>query len=402
MSPNESPYRVPTRSLWILVIVCLMAVLVACGGGGSVGIAGVGSGGTGASFSGPISGFGSIIVNGVRIDDSGASITLDDDQTGGSEVDLKLGMMVEVEGDRDASGATGKASRIWARSFVQGPVAAIDTAANRLTVLGVTVTVSSRTVFDGAGVTGLGALRANDTVEIHGIRDTSGGLKATRIERMPATSDVRLTGIVQSAGASAFTIKDVTVQYQPADLVNLPNGVSAGALVRVKGALSGNTIDAASVRQERLTPAVKDRQHVEVEGVVNSLSSTSSFEVNGMPVMVADGAKVEGSVALGERVEVKGQIENDILVASTVEANNDDAEQKEDAFELHGPIVSLDPAARTFTMRKGAVTVAWDGNTRFDKAFPGAGAGLATGLKVNVKGKMKGNVLVATKVEMDD
>jgi hypothetical protein len=53
-------------------------------------------------------------------------------------------------------------------------------------------------------------------------------------------------------------------------------------------------------------------------------------------------------------------------------------------------------------MRKGAVTVAWDGNTRFDKAFPGAGAGLATGLKVNVKGKMKGNVLVATKVEMDD
>jgi hypothetical protein len=143
-----------------------------------------------------------------------------------------------------------------------------------------------------------------------------------------------------------------------------------------------------------------NRQHVEVEGVVNSLSSTSSFEVNGMPVMVADGAKVEGLVALGERVAVKGQIENDILVASKVEAANDDAEQKEDAFELHGPIVSLDPAARTFTMRKGAVTVTWDGNTRFDKAFPGAG--LASDLKVNVKGKMKGNVLVATTVEMDD
>jgi hypothetical protein len=399
MNSNESPYRVPTRSLWILVIVCLTAILVACGGGAGS-IAGVGSGGTGASFSGPISGFGSIIVNGVRIDDSSANITLDDDKTGASDVDLKLGMMVEVEGDRDADGITGKAARIWARSFLQGPVSAIDTASNRLTVLGVTVAVTSRTVFDGAGVTGLGALQVNDTVEIHGIPDGSGGLKATRIERIPATSDVRLTGIVQGAGASTFTVNGFTVQYQPADLVNFPGGVSAGMLVRVKGALSGATVDAASVRQVRLTPAVKNRQHVEVEGIVTGFSSAGSFEVNGMPVTVANGAKVDGMVALGVRVEVKGETENDVLVASKVEAEDDEGEQKEDAFELHGPIVNLDSTAGAFTMRKGAVTVKWDGNTRFDQAFPGAG--LATGLKVKVKGKMKGNVLVATTVELDD
>jgi hypothetical protein len=389
--------------LWILVIICLTAALVACGGGGSGGgIAGVGSGGTGASFSGPISGFGSIIVNGVRLDDSGAAITLDDDRTGVSETDLKLGMMVDVEGDKDALGTTGKASRIWARSYLQGPISGIDISANQLTVLGVTVSVSSRTVFDGAGITGLGALQTSDTVEIHGMRDTSGRLKATRIERLSATGDVRVTGIVQTAAASTFTVNGFTVQYQQPDLVDLPNGVSPGMLVRIKGALSGAAIDATDVRQVRLTPAVKNRQQFDVEGFVTSLASGTSFEVNGMPVTVADGAKVEGRVAVGERVQVGGHVENDVLVARKVASENDDNEQKDDAFELHGPITSIDATAGTFTMRKGAVTVKWDNNTKFDKAFPRAGAGLSTSLKVNVKGKMKGNVLVATKVERDD
>src|SRR5690606_36947233 len=77
--------------------------LAACGGGGDGGgfaSTGVGSGGTGmfassVSVSGPIRGFGSIIVNGIRFDDSNASISLGDDNGGLRSADLRLGMMVE-------------------------------------------------------------------------------------------------------------------------------------------------------------------------------------------------------------------------------------------------------------------------------------------------------------------
>ena len=66
--------------------------MAACGGDDG----GVGSGGTGSFASGTITGFGSIIVNGVRYDDSEARVV---DAAGkvGSSRDLQLGMVVEVD-----------------------------------------------------------------------------------------------------------------------------------------------------------------------------------------------------------------------------------------------------------------------------------------------------------------
>ena len=80
----------------------LMALAAACGGGG-----GVDTGGTGATVSsysvGRISGFGSIVVNGVHFDESGASI-VDDDGAPHRRDELQLGMTVNV----DAGGLTPK------------------------------------------------------------------------------------------------------------------------------------------------------------------------------------------------------------------------------------------------------------------------------------------------------
>ncbi|MDH5540523.1 MAG: hypothetical protein OEY03_14070, partial [Rhizobacter sp.] len=60
-------------------------VLVACGGGGS---SAPPAGASASSFTaGPITGFGSVIVNGVRFDDSSASIS-DDDGNSRSRDDL--------------------------------------------------------------------------------------------------------------------------------------------------------------------------------------------------------------------------------------------------------------------------------------------------------------------------
>ena len=83
-----------------LVLVLLALVFFAgCGGGGGGGGASSPTATAQNSFStGAISGFGSVIVNGVHwSDDASVEITLDDDK--GIKDDLRVGMVVEIEGE---------------------------------------------------------------------------------------------------------------------------------------------------------------------------------------------------------------------------------------------------------------------------------------------------------------
>jgi hypothetical protein len=85
------------------------SMIAACGGGGgSEPVAGIDRGGV-TIAQGPISGFGSVILNGVRYSTSGATITVDDQP--GTESDLRVGQVVRVEGTVDAGGTTGTARR---------------------------------------------------------------------------------------------------------------------------------------------------------------------------------------------------------------------------------------------------------------------------------------------------
>ena len=65
--------------------------LVACGGGSSSN-----TNTTASTTSGPITSFGSIYVNGVEYETSGVDIYIEDEPA--SESDLRVGMMVKVEG----------------------------------------------------------------------------------------------------------------------------------------------------------------------------------------------------------------------------------------------------------------------------------------------------------------
>src|SRR6478609_9453528 len=92
--PSIDFQRTIRQSSWFPVLL-LVLLLAACGGG-------VDSGGTGApaessSASGPITGFGSVIVNGVHFDDSNAGIT-DGEGMARQRQDLKLGMTTVIKG----------------------------------------------------------------------------------------------------------------------------------------------------------------------------------------------------------------------------------------------------------------------------------------------------------------
>src|ERR1700716_4006625 len=81
-----------------LKLLCAAVVLTGCGGGGSTSSNGTSSASAGTFAAGPITGFGSVIVGGVRFDDSSATIT---DDEGNPQVsgDLRLGMIAEIESD---------------------------------------------------------------------------------------------------------------------------------------------------------------------------------------------------------------------------------------------------------------------------------------------------------------
>ena len=96
--------------------------------------------------SGTITGFGSIFVNGVEWQTSGATITVDDNP--GTESELKVGQVVTVRGTLNAAGTNGTADSVEFDNSVEGPIASIDLATGSFVVLGQTVLVSADTGFD--------------------------------------------------------------------------------------------------------------------------------------------------------------------------------------------------------------------------------------------------------------
>ena len=137
-------------SNWLrgLLAACAVALTVAaCGGGDGGTSARVGTGGTGAFSVGAITGFGSVIVNGLRFEDASARVSDEDGPR--SRSDLKLGMVVKVEGSVSTSASpTGTATSIVFDSELLGPV---KLGVNRaITVIGQKVALSSATVFDAS------------------------------------------------------------------------------------------------------------------------------------------------------------------------------------------------------------------------------------------------------------
>jgi hypothetical protein len=390
----------PVRQLsrW-LIVVGAAAIVIACGGGVST-TAGVGSGGTGAAVNGPATGFGSVIVNGIRFDDSTAAVTLDDGIPATSD-DLRLGMMLEIEGERDVGSAIGKADTIASSSFAQGPISLIDTSSGQLTVLGLVVTVTNSTVFEGASGLDDPALTAGAIVEVHGIPDEQGRLTATRIERkeIALADQLRLVGPVKDLNAQnkTFSLYGLTVRYRNAALTGLQNGISEGIVVRVKGSLlNASTIAANSVGARDFNSANKEGLHINLEGIITSFVFPSVFQVNGLNVNVVN-PSINVTPVLGARVEVEGTIVNGTLLATKVEQRGN-AQQTSNLIELHGPIVGLNTVAKNFRLRN--TMVRWDANSVFeDGLIPEQ---LANDLSVVVKGRISGNMVTIGTIKREN
>lgn len=358
------------------------ALVTACGGGGDAAAPTATTERATAYVAGPITGFGSVIVNGVRFDDSAASVTDDDDRARSRDM-LRLGMMVEVDGaDLDAAAASGRALRIRLGSEIVGPVDARTDSS--LSVLGQTVDILETTVFDSDLVGGMAAIAVGDVLEVHAQFDASTGrYRATRIEREADATTYKLRGVVADLSATGFTLGGQVINYAAIPAADLPANLANGMRVRVRLQTTKNSAGewvATSVRAG--VRKVDDRDEAEVRGTVTALRSAIDFDVNGQKVNAAQARFPDGTagVVLGAMVEVKGAMVDGVLVANEVELEDHHASDWH-LFELHGVVSELDATAKTFLVR--GVRVSYGSAITWKN---GDASKLANGVAVEVKG----------------
>lgn len=387
-------WRLQPRRL--LMALALSLGLGACGGG----VEGQGTGSFGYS-QGAITGFGSIVVNGVHFDESGAKVLADDGVTVLQASNLLLGMTVEVRsGAIDQTALTAVASQVQLRSELLGPISAMDTVAGTMTVLGQTVQLSVSTVRPAD-------LSVGQLVEVYAIPDpVTGVYAARRIEPRSAATEYKLRGVVSNVGAGQFTVGSATFAYggTPA--------LSNGQQVRL---LLSTTLDAQgryvvqTTRDD--TPKIEDNTETEIEGVIASYASSASFTVGGLTVDASSATiKPAGStLAAGLRVEVEGVVVGGVLKAAQLEikasddggsggsgGGGDDGGAVE--YEVDGRITALDTAAKTFVVR--GVTISYAGTVSY---LGGSEATLALDKKVEVKGVLAadGVTVTASRIKFD-
>ncbi|MDF1551512.1 MAG: DUF5666 domain-containing protein [Deferrisomatales bacterium] len=312
--------RTAKSGRWLALFAVSLAI-AGCGGGTTVADGGGGGiGGTGVvAARGPITGFGSIWVNGIRFDVSGARVTVEG-ATASAE-DLNLGMVVAVSGMGAADGSV-VADLVEYSDSLEGPIDSI--AGDEFRVLGQTVLVTGGTEVRG------GPLEPGNVIEVSGLTDAAGTIHATYVEKKSDSAgpddEIELKGIATNVKPEqgTFEINGLTVSYAGTTvslagefvMVRGDQGVVGGILVAKEVELGGG----GELPQD-------DGVRAELEGFVTSVDGAALFTLDGTPVD-ALGAEFENGtlddLVLNARVEVEGTFQGGVLLAEKVEFEGDE------------------------------------------------------------------------------
>ena len=368
MKPILSPYSGFPRGIAALLAAVVFVVSACGGGGGSVDVAGVGSGGSGVA-SGSVSGFGSVIVDGVEYDDTNATRQAEDASGTGINTAVKLGQSVRLV----YSGAN-VAQSIQVQAQLVGPVTAAPGPDGAFTVMGQRVrivtgtndiTQSSPTVLDGYAASA--AVQAGDEVEVHGLWVYDTGLAthvlvATRLEKRPAATDpVQLGGVVMRIDGNTLRLNSATgTLVQAASL----SGVALGDVLRVwaaRSALASSPVIASRVAGSGVSVAdLAAHASVSVSGLASRYdAATRTVEVQGVRVKLADGVVAdEAALARGEFVTLELSRSGTSVLASAVkQRSGSGATDLGKTVEVKGVTRGIDwsAASVSFTLRDTAI-----------------------------------------------
>jgi uncharacterized protein DUF5666 len=307
------------RAAYAALTMLALLTIAACGG----------ASGNDSSFEvdavvtkGTIEKFGSIFVNGVEFKTAGATLHLRDQNTdkvlqSEAEVQdlLKAGMVVTVKGVVVRNGTTGTAQEVEFRNTMEAKID--DIGADFLIIMG------QKIVVDPVKLAGIAV---GDVVEISGLPDDKGQIKATHLEKKANVAELEAKGYVQLIAGSSSSFTLLLSPNAPSGItVNLPAGTAlpaAGSFIEVRTGLNaaGGTITATKLEVEiELKPA--ENRKVSIEGFPDS-GTVDDFILNGQRVqtnaqtLFVNGIKA--NFALARKLQAQGTVVNGILIADKI------------------------------------------------------------------------------------
>jgi len=381
-------------------------LLMACGGGDLVSLVpGVGTGGTG-STAGTVTGLGSVIVDGVRYDDSAAVLERQADLLQSetlSLADLQVGQYVYLDLD-----ANGTPTRVRLEAQLVGPVGSVTAASGQLTVWGQTITINSDpgagpvTLF--SGYTSLADMRPQDRVQVYGVLQNTANdaghdtLRATRIERLVSASTLpaRLTGLLRNNGSAGLQLAGLPLDTSGLSQTASSTVLQAGQWVTVVLPWPADP-DTAPSRWQALGLRVLSQ----TDSTASRLRLSGAVQLRSDGLLSVQGVKVDASAAAlasiyaqlvpGSYITVAGTLDHSSgkLLASSIELTPAGGR----VMELHGSVTSvLDPGR--FMLRGIQV------NTDDARWLGGTAAELINGRYVEVTGHLVNNLFRADTVKL--
>lgn len=288
-----------------------------------------GIGGTGITsigIIGTITEFGSIWVNGIRVQYHsgtpvqmrGASITADQ---------LALGQVVAVEAT--GSETAMQAQHINVQYAVIGPIAKIDRTHNLITVLNQTIRVSLETY-----TAGIENLKIGDPVQISGLRATGDIIIASRID--PAAHGIaEVMGRVDQLTDDGFNIPSLS--NMPGLSVNAfpQDGLVVGSEVRVTGRWDGKKLHAQQIKREPALPFEGKHEHLSLQGYVSASDASGRIRLGTVEIEVPkniiarDGVRIEFTELAEKRIQVRARIDaNRRVIAERIKLDRPDTKHE--------------------------------------------------------------------------
>lgn len=360
---------------------------------------------------GPITGFGSVLVNGVRFETAAASVTLDDEH--GTVADLRAGMVVSIGGTIDTRTRAANASEITFVDDAEGPVSSINFQAQSFVVLGRTVSVDELTAFESITFQDL---EVGHVVEVSGLWRSQERIQATYLRRVAnryvdgTTMEVKgkISGL--DIGRQRFRIGAQYCDYSAAMLELGGADLADGVYVAVSGttAIAGGDM---MLNRVQVRDRDRDRRRLcagdcdfELVGYVTSYVSATEFEVDGQPVTTSEyTVYVNGTIntlALDVKVSIDGTLdEAGALAADRIVFH------LPSLVEIEADVAGLSSGSETVTVlgidvRTNEFTLFRDLTTSGPQDF--GLDDLAVGDRVEIRAVLDGDAVVASRLERDD
>ncbi len=335
-----------------IATIILSSALSACGGGVSV-ASNDGITGTGITTAGRVTGFGSIWVNGIEFNVNKATFSRDG-VTSSGQSDFSIGEYVVIKGLVDQTTQSGIAEDVSFTDLLDGTVTTASTDNSTIEILGQLVTTDTKTILiDERGdskntLPNLTDLVLGNIVEVSGIRDSTGLIKATSIKlKKDIGSNNELKGTVINIDTSAktFTIGSILVDYGTAKLEGFHTNPVNGQFVEVNSSTEydGGILIAKKIELKDEHLVTEQGTELKLEGIVTRFISTLDFDINGIPVMTNSKTEYKDGVStdikLNVQLEVNGVVNNKgILIAKKIELKKEDV--KDNGKESDGGDVS--------------------------------------------------------------